>query len=321
MSLNRQLEEFSWEQKWRPSELEHVVLPVAMRNEIDYYTKQAQIPHLLLHSPSPGTGKTTTSLAIAASIGCVRPMVINASKDTDVGTIRTKVIQYATGASLINRQRKVVVLDEVERLSSQAQDALKGIMEDVSHVCSFILTTNHVHQITEQLDSRCTRLDFVFTAEDRSRCAALMAQRCCTILDAEKVKYDKRVVAQIIMKCAPDYRRTVKLLQQMTARYGEIGAAALGDLKQHDLSGLIEDIRSKNYGNVLKWVTDNSGNIGGGIYRQMFDTLKPLIEPQSIAELVILLGEEQKDHSRVPDMFVHMTRLMTLIMGTVEFKG
>ena len=320
MSLKHQDQEFMWEQKYRGTTLDEIALPVAMREELTRYKEAGNLPHLLLDSPSPGTGKTTTALVAAYMVGCPRPMVVNASSDTDIGNIRTNVTRYASGSSLTSRGHKVVILDEVDRLSTAAQEALKGIMESVSHICSFILTTNHIYRISDQLASRCTKLQFTFTAEDRKICAMQMCKRSMQILDAEEVTYDKRVIAKIVQACVPDNRRIVKTLQQMSSRYGEVGVSALGDLERGDLAALCGSIKLGNYAEVLQWVTDNSTTVTGVFYRDLYDSLKPMITPQSVAELIITLGEEQKAHATTPNMFLHLARLLTLVMGAVQFK-
>lgn len=309
-----------WSQKYRPKTLNDVIIPEAFKSALLEYLKGGRIPNFLFFSPSPGTGKTTTALAVCEDLG-IQPLFINASMDNSIEDIRMKVVQYATTASLIGASQKVVVLDEAERLSSAAQDSLKGLIEQVSNNCSFILTCNTKSRIIEPLVSRCTEVDFIYNADDQKKLAAFMLRRSMQILEAEGVTYDKAVIAALVMKFAPDNRKILNELQKYATENGKnIDAGILGRLKGADQETLVQAMKDKKYDEVKLWVTNNTDRLGDDFYGRMFKTLEQVLVPQSVPQMSLTLNEYQRYHSVVPDRFVHFLALMTQLMMEIQFK-
>lgn len=311
--------EFIWAEKYRPSKLDDVIIPAKTKEEFASFVVQKQIPNLLLTSPSPGTGKTTTAYALCNELGVSRPLFINASMNNSIDDIRTTVMQYATSVSLTD-STKIVILDEADRLSAQAQDSLKGLIELVSSNCRFILTANTKSRISEPLRSRCTEIDYIYTNEDNMRLAALMCRRVCQILEAENVTYKMPVVVQVVKKYIPDNRKILNVLQQYAASANTVDEGILGKLASGDATTLIASMKAKNFNEVKKWCFDNHDRLMDDFYGKLMTTLEGNITPQSEPQAFIVINLSQQHHNTVPDKFIHFTALCTELMLSLTFK-
>lgn len=312
-------EEHIWAQKYRPKTVSDIILPEGLLNELKGYISNGKIPHLLLASRLPGTGKTTLALAVCADIGS-NPLVINASLNNSIDDIRTNVTQYATGVSVLGGP-KVVILDEAERLSQAAQESLKGLMEAVSKNCVFILTTNNPQRIIEPLRDRCTVKEFVWSADDTQKMAAKMMRRCAEILTAEGVSYKPAVLAAIIKKHFPSNRRILNVLQAYSNEFNKtIDEGILGKLNVGDVDSLVTAVSTKDFAGAKDWCMANADQLSDSIYLKLYETLKDKLHPQSVPQLILILGDFQRHHATVPDLFIHSLALMTTIMADCSFK-
>lgn len=312
--------DFIWVEKYRPSNIDDVIIPDAVKEQFKAFIAQGQIPNLLLTSPCPGTGKTTTARALCHELGIDNPLFINASSDNSIEDIRMRVTQYATTMSLFGEQKhKVVILDEADRLTPAAQDALKALIELVHSNCRFILTANTKSRITEPLQSRCSNIDFMFSKDDEVKMQAKMFKRCIEILDENNVEHDKKVIAPLVKKFFPDNRRLINFLQQQAAT-GAIDAGTLAKASSSDTSALIAAMKSKKYGDVKTICFENADRWGDDFYGNIFKTLEPHVVEQSIPEIVMVLGDYQRSHAVVPDRFIHYLTIVTQIMMGCKFK-
>lgn len=307
-----------WVEKYRPSTLEETIIPATIKEQFKSFIEQKQIPNLLLSSPSGGTGKTTCAKALCNELG-IKPLFINASMNNSIDDVRMTVVQYATTVSLIGDSTKVVILDEICRMSANGQDALKSLIEEVHNNCRFILTANTKSRIVEPLQSRCVSVDFVYTKADTKALAAQMFKRSCDILDQEGVEYDKRVVASVVQKFAPDNRRILNFLQQQAAS-GKIDEGVLGKLNFGDSNVIIEAMKAKDYGKVKQYCMDNADQLGDDFYGKLYKALEPTVDGQNLAQAVLILADYQKFHSTVPDRFIHLLAMVTELMMGINFK-
>lgn len=323
--------EHIWEQKYRPSTIEEVIIPQAIKDRLDAYVCEGKIPSFMFYSPSPGTGKTTTARALSAAVGCHKPLFINASLDNNIDTIRSKVIQYATTVSVASNQKiKIVILDEAERLSPAAQESLKGIMEQVSRNCSFILTTNSEGRINAPLMSRCRKIDFIWSADEAAKLKVLVSMRITHILKNENVPYDPKAVLALVNRFYPDNRRIMGTLQDYAQEHGKIDLGIVNSMGGSDVEALVAILKGKDFKVMSQWVMDNIDGLGADFYGKLFrylypdvrlnETLPRRVSAESVPELVGVLGEEQKYHSSVADPYLHMVYVFTQIMMNPNIK-
>lgn len=309
-----------WEEKYRPSNLDDVIIPQSLKDGLKTQIKDGAISSLLLYSPAPGTGKTTTAYAIAHALD-VEPLFINASLTNSIDEIRMNVVAYATSANMFNDSKKLVILDEGERLSSAAQESLKGLIEQVSSNCAFIITTNAKSRIIEPLRSRCDEIDFMYSDNDKTALAAQMCQRVFAILTEEGVVFDKMSVVQVVKKYAPDNRKILKTLQSYSQKNNKnIDAGILGKLAGADVESLLSAMKEKNYEDVKKWCMSNYERLGDDFYGKMFKTLEAAVVNQSVPQAVLTINDYQRFHATVPDRFVHTLALVTELMMNQQFK-
>lgn len=311
-------DEFLWTQKYRPQKIADVILPKSIKELFEGYVREGQMQSMLLTSASPGTGKTTVALALCAEMG-IRPLFINASMDNSIEDIRVKVVNYATTVSLVSNSTKVVVLDEAERLTPAAQDSLKGLMEQVSKNCRFILTANAKSRIIEPLRSRCTEVEFAYSKEDSKASAAMMYKRACEILDQEGIVYSKAVVAKVVTKYVPDNRSVLAALQKYAIANKVIDEGILGQLAAADTSVLIDALKAKKFMEVKQWCFDNQDKLTDDFYGKLFTTLESRLQVASVPEAVLIIDEWQSKHSVVPDRYIHFLAMMTNLMMQVQF--
>ncbi|WQZ19244.1 clamp loader of DNA polymerase [Escherichia phage 241] len=321
-------DQYAWENKYRPDNLDEIVLPSDVRAKIHGYVTSGNgnIPSMLFYSPQPGTGKTTSALAVCNEIGCVKPLMINASLDNSIDVIRDRVIQYATGVSVFGG-RKVVILDEVERLSMAAQESLKGIVEKVSKNCSFILTTNAKQRVNEPLRSRCREIDFIWSEKEADEVKLQFMRRCAAILTEEGIPYEAGVIASIVKSYFPDNRKIMGTLQDNATTFGKIDERALAQVKAGEFQALVDFLKANDWAGMKQWVTDNQNYITEDFYSRFFHFCvpqnkekTPLIQNESIPDLVCVCGQSQIEHRSVGDVWLHGVYFLTNVMLNIKWK-
>lgn len=307
-------EHMLWVEKYRPHTVEDCILPKEMKAIFQEYVNQKQIPNLLL-SGTAGVGKTTVAKAMCDEIGCDY-LVINGSDDRGISTMQVQVKNYATSMSLAGG-RKVVIIDEADNLTPDAQKALRGIIENVSDNCSFIFTCNFKNRILEALHSRCAVVDFK-TNGNKAAMAGQFMKRVEYILTNEKIPYTKDVVASLIMKYFPDNRRTLNELQRY-AMTGAIDAGILASVSEIQMTELVKSLKDKEFKNVRKWVTNNLDQDPVRVFRSLYDTLNDKLKPNSVPQLVLILAKYQYQAAFVADHEINLMACMTEIMVECEF--
>ena len=308
-------EHILWVEKYRPKTIEDCILPENIKSTFQEYVNKKEIPNLLL-SGTAGVGKTTIAKAMCEEVGCDY-IVINGSSERGISVMQTQVMNYATSMSLAGG-RKVVILDEADNLTPDAQKALRGMMEEVSSNCSFIFTCNFKNRILDAIHSRCTVVDFKLNGS-KQKMAAAFFKRVEWILDKEGVTYDKQVVAAVITKHFPDNRRILNELQRHSVG-GSIDKDILASVSDVQLSELVSSIMNKDFASCRKWVTNNVDNDMARIFRSLYDILYEKLKPNSVPQMVLILAKYQYQGAFVADHEINLIACLTELMVVCEFK-
>lgn len=310
-------EETLWVEKYRPRSIEHTALPANLKQVFQKFVHDGFVPNLLLTGRA-GVGKTTVARAMLEEIGCDY-IVINGSLNGNIDTLRNDIRNFASSVSLTGG-RKYVILDEADYLNpNSTQPALRNFMEEYSSNCGFILTCNFANRIIEPLHSRCSVIDFKLAKEDKPRVAATFYRRVIDILTTEGVEHDGKVVAAVVEKHFPDFRRTINELQRYAAS-GKVDSGILIDRKNASLKELLGFLKEKSFTNVRKWVGENSDIDTNVFFRELYDTASDWLKPQSIPRLVLILADYQYKAAFVADPEINLAACLTEIMVETEFK-
>ena len=311
------MQEFLWVEKYRPNTLSDCILPDELKNTFQEFVNQQNIPNLLL-SGSAGVGKTTVAKAMLEELGADY-IVVNGSLHGNIDTLRTEIMNFATTVSF-SEGRKYVILDEADYLNPQStQPALRNFMEEYSKNCGFILTCNFKNRIIEPLQSRCSVVDFLFPKKLAPSLAGSFFERVKSILEQEQVKYDEKVLAEIIQRHFPDWRRVLNELQRYSVS-GIIDIGILSNSSQNAFKSLISLLKGKQFSDMRKWVGQNIDSDPTSIMRQLYDHANDHVKPSSIPQLVLLIGDYQYKSAFVADQEVNLVAFLTQVMAEVEFK-
>jgi DNA polymerase III delta prime subunit len=311
------MEHLLWTEKYRPKKIDDCILPERLKKPFQEYVNQSNIPNLLL-SGGAGVGKTTVAKAMCEEIGC-DVMVINGSDEGRlIDTFRTKIKNFASSMSLAGG-RKIVIIDEADYCNAESvQPALRNFIEEFAGNCSFIFTCNYKNKLIDPLHSRCAVIDFALKNGEKAQMASAFMKRVQSVLQSENVEYDDKVVAELIKKHFPDFRRVINELQ----RYSQLGKIDIGILSQISdvtINDIIKYIKEKDFGAIRKWVASNDID-ATAFYRKLYDNLYEVLKPQSIPQAVLILADYQYKGAFVADQEINTVACLTELMVGCEFK-
>lgn len=309
-------DEFLWVERYRPKKISDCILPDRIKKIFQSYVDNNNIPNLML-TGSAGVGKTTVARALCEELG-INHLFINSSEERGIDILRTKIKSYASTISLTGG-RKVIILDESDYLTADAQAALRGAIEEFSANCTFIFTCNFKSRLIDALHSRCSVIDFSLQKDEKPKMAVMLMKRLGCILDKENVTYDKTVLAKIIEKFFPDYRRTLNELQ----RYSSSGAIDAGIISQvsdvRKINDLVGYLKAGNFAEMRKWVVSNSDIEASRIYRSVYDSLYEYLKPESIPQAVVIIAKYQYQSAFVADQEINLVACLTEMMVDCEY--
>lgn len=311
------MEQFLWVEQYRPRDIESCVLPKTVKTSLQSFVDKETLPNLIL-SGRPGVGKTTVARAMIEQIGATY-MFINGSEESGIDVLRTKIKNFASTVSL-EGGKKYLILDEADYLNpNSTQPALRGFIEEFHKNCGFILTCNYKNRIIPALQSRCSLIDFVIPKDEKIKLAQQFFKRVIQILNENKIKFNEKVVAELINNYFPDWRKVLNELQRYSVS-GEIDAGILVNLGDKNIKDLISMMKKKEFTNVRKWVVDSLDNDSDKLFRAIYDNLYEYVDPSSVPHVVVALGEYQYKAAFVADPEINMMACLTEIMGKVKFK-
>ena len=310
-------ETFLWVEKYRPKTIQDCVLPANMKKTFSEFVKKG-IPNLLL-TGGAGVGKTTVAKAMLDEIG-YDYILINGSEESGIDVLRNKMKNFASTMSL-EGSRKFIIIDEADYLNPQStQPALRGMIEEFHKNCGFILTCNFKNRIIDPLHSRCSVVEFNIPANEKPTLAQEFMSSVENVLTTENVKFDKRVIQELIIKFFPDWRRCLNELQRYSAS-GQIDGGILVNLSEKNMKDLILFMKEKDFKSVRKWCVNNLDNDPTRIFRKIYDNLYNYFDGgHSIATSVLILADYQYKAAFVADQEINLLACLTQIMGECKFK-
>jgi DNA polymerase III delta prime subunit len=312
------VEHFLWVEKYRPSDIASCVLPDRIEQTFQDIVKAEQVPNMIL-TGGAGCGKTTVARALCKEMG-LDMMFINASDESGIDVLRTKIRNFASTVSL-NGGNKIVILDEADYLNpSSTQPALRGFMEEFAANCRFILTCNFKNRIIEPLHSRCNVVDFRISPKERQTIALKFMKRAKDILTLEGVEYNDRVLAELIMRNFPDFRKTLNELQRYSVN-GKIDAGVLAIGGDISMDVLVKGLKTKNFNEIRRWVVENGDKDTTHVYTKIYEGLQETLTSDSIPQAVVVLAEYQDKATRSANQEITLTACLISLAADCSFKS
>ena len=313
------MSDFIWVEKYRPKTIDDCILTQSIKNTFKDFVKSGQIPNMLLSGP-PGIGKTTVAKALCLELG-VDYYVINGSDEGRfLDTVRNNAKNFASTVSLSSdAKHKIIIIDEADNTGNDVQLLLRAFIEEFSNNCRFIFTCNYKNKIIEPLHSRCSVIDFGIKGKEKAEVAHTFFKRLNNILESEGCDADKKVLAELINKHFPDWRRVLNECQRYSIS-GKIDSGILVHFSEVKVNDLLKNLKEKNFPEVRKWVVDNLDNDPSVLLRHVYDALFDALENPSVAAAVLIIARYQYQIAFVSDQEINLLAALTEIMVECNFK-
>jgi DNA polymerase III delta prime subunit len=312
-------DEFLWVEKYRPKTIDECILPPSIKKTFQDFLDKGEIPNMLLAGPA-GCGKTTVAKALCNQLGADYYVINGSDEGRFLDTVRNTAKNFASTVSLSSTAKhKVIIIDEADNTTNDVQLLLRAFIEEFSGNCRFIFTCNFKNKILEPLHSRTTVVEFSIKGKDRQGLAASFFKRIQEILDTEGVKYDNKVLVELINKHFPDWRRVLNECQRYSSS-GTIDSGVLATFSDVKVNDLVKRLKEKDFPEVRKWVVNNLDNDTAVILRRIYDACYDSMVPNSIPAAVLTLAKYQYQMAFVADQEINMLACLTELMVECEFK-
>jgi DNA polymerase III delta prime subunit len=317
--MNTDRNDFLWVEKYRPKTIDDCILPEDTKKTFKEFLHKGEVPNLLLAGP-PGVGKTTVAKALCNELG-VDYYVINGSDEGRfLDTVRNQAKNFASTVSLSSTAKhKVIIIDEADHTGNDVQLLLRANIETFYNNCRFIFTCNYKNKIIEPLHSRCAVIDFTVKGKQKSQLAGNFFHRLQSICNKEKIEYDEKVLAELVSKHFPDFRRVLNEIQRYSTG-GRIDSGILASFSDISVNDLIKSLKERNFTEVRKWVVNNLDNDSGILLRRVYDALTTSLENNSIPAAVLIVAKYQYQIAFVADQEINLLAALTEIMVECNFK-
>jgi DNA polymerase III delta prime subunit len=311
--------EFIWVEKYRPKTIEDCILPTNIKKTFQDFLDKGEVPNLLLSGP-PGCGKTTVAKALCEELGADYYVINGSDEGRFLDTVRNNAKNFASTVSLSSTAKhKVIIIDEADNTTPDVQLCLRAFTEEFIGNCRFVFTCNYRNKIIQPLHSRCAVIDFTLKGKEKAELAGKFFKRLQEILDIEKVDYEGKVLAELINKHFPDWRRVLNELQRYSVS-GKIDSGILAAFSNVKTDDLFRSLKEKDFPATRKWVVDNLDNDPAVLLRSVYDALYTHLAGPGIAAAVLIIAKYQYQSSFVADQEINMLACLTEIMVECEFK-
>jgi len=313
------MSDFIWVEKYRPKTIEECILPSNIKKTFSQFLNKGEIPNMLLSGP-PGIGKTTVAKALCNELGVDFYLINGSDEGRFLDTVRNNAKNFASTVSLSSTAKhKVIIIDEADNTGNDVQLLLRAFIEEFANNCRFIFTCNYKNKILEPLHSRCAVVDFSINGKEKDEIMLLFFKRLKSILDKEGIKNEPKVLAKLISKHFPDWRRVLNECQRYSVS-GKIDSGILATFSDVSVNDLIRNLKDKNFPEVRKWVVDNLDNDSSVLLRRLYDSLYETLVPNSIPAAVLIIAKYQYQIAFVADQEINLLAALTEIMVECQFK-
>jgi len=309
-----------WVEKYRPKKIEDCILSQDIKETFSQFLSQKEIPNLLL-SGTAGTGKTTVARALCEELGADYIIINGSDEGRQIDTLRHKIKNFASTVSLTETSNhKVVIIDEADYMNADSvQPALRNFIETFYNNCRFIFTCNYKNKIIPALHSRCTVIDFTIKNGQKVKTAKSFMERMSNLLTDENIEFDKKVLAELIQKYYPDFRRTINELQRYSVR-GKIDSGILFSLSEANNKELVKTLKDKKFNDMRKWVVNNIDKEPASLFRGIYDVMYEALDKNSVPQAILIIAGYQYKAAFVADQEINMVACLTEIMASCKFK-